>query len=214
MSSSSLSTCPTMPFIFDIFSLPVSYSLSSLFFSVPEQVCFFTQRGAPALHEFISLSLRMCWCAACMYVCGLCLRTRTCACVSRVSEQYYCKHIIWWGEWFTLLAGCPAFIRNWAANIWTVSTLTDSVCVRAFLCVYWGPCFSPRAVCHWMGNRFVEINQRCSINKRSPVPPSSHFKSLGEQLCILQNERWTQSDRVQAGKQSRRRFYMKLSQSC
>ncbi len=111
----------------------------------------------------------------------LCAHTSTYACVSRVSEQYYCKHIIWWGEWFRLLAGCPAFIWNRAANIWTVSTLTDSVCVcTCVCCVCMCVCVcvgvpihthSPRAVSHWMGNRFAQINQRCSINKRSPIPP-------------------------------------------
>lgn len=102
-----------------------------------------------------------------MYVCVCVCLMHMCVCVSRVLEQYYCKHIIWWGEWFRLLAGCPAFIWNRAANIWTVSTLTDSVCV----CVYWGPCLGPRAVSHWMGNRSAQINQRCSINKRSPISP-------------------------------------------
>lgn len=136
---------------------------------------------APNVVTLLSISsfplLWECTCMLCVRVCMdcLCACMHTCACVSRVSEKYYCKHIIWWGEWFRLLAGCPAFIWNRAANIWTVSTLTDSVCAYASVCVclrvYWGPCISPRAVRHWMGNRFAEINQRCSINKRNPLSP-------------------------------------------
>ena len=46
-------------------------------------------------------------------------------CVSRVSEQHYCKH---WvngsGSWLA----APAFIWNRTDNIWSVSTLNDRVC--------------------------------------------------------------------------------------
>ncbi len=152
-------------------SLSLSLSLcttTSWFAFAPNAVRWLSISSFPLLWE-CACTLHVCVCALyeCVCVC-LCSCMCTCACVSRVSEQYYCKHIIWWGEWFRLLAGCPAFIWNRAANIWTVSTLTDSVCVC--VCVYWGPCLGPRAVSHWMGNRFAQINQRCSINKRSPIP--------------------------------------------
>lgn len=71
-------------------------------------------------------------------------------------------------------SGCwPAALLSFGTELPTSGlcqhSLTVFVCVS--VCVYWGPCLGPRAVSHWMGNRFAQINQRCSINKRSPIPP-------------------------------------------
>lgn len=104
-------------------------------------------------------------------------------------------------------SGCwPAALLSFGTELPTSGlcqhSLTVFVHTQVCVClrVYWGPCISPRAVRHWMGNRFAEINQRCSINKRNPLSPclqaailrawessltSSRMSSSHKQLVLL-----------------------------
>lgn len=69
-------------------------------------------------------------------------------------------------------SGCwRVALLSFGTELPTSGLCQHSLAVCACVCVFWGPCLGPRAVSHWMGNRFAQINQRCSINKRSPIPP-------------------------------------------
>lgn len=111
----------------------------------------------------------MCVCTVWMCVC-LCVHACAHVRVSPESQNSIIVNISFDGE---SGSGCwPAALLSFGTELPTSGlcqhSLTVFVCVR--VCVYWGPCLSPRAVSHWMGNRFAQINQRCSINKRSPIP--------------------------------------------
>ncbi len=108
-----------------------------------------------------------------LHVAFVCVCTRAHMRVSPESQNSIIVNISFDGE---SGSGCwPAALLSFGTELPTSGlcqhSLTVFVCMYVCVRVCWGPCVGPRAVSHWMGNRFAKINQRCSINKRSSIPP-------------------------------------------